>query len=109
MLLDKIQTTPELLSFTEVIAYIDAHYSFEPIAFTNGNLHNAVGQNSGSCKLFQFALLHNLTKQQTLACFAEHYQDVVHNPTAESHQNIRNFMQFGIEGLVFEKLTLVAR
>jgi hypothetical protein len=109
MLLEKIQTTPELLSFTEVIAYIDDHYHFEPIAFTNGNVHNAAGQNAGSNKLFQFALLHKLSAQQTLQCFAEHYQDVLNNPNAETHQNIRNFIQYGFEGLQFEKLTLVTK
>jgi hypothetical protein len=108
MLIEKIQTNPEALAFTEVMQYIDTNYNFEPIAFTNGLLENAAGQNSGSCKLFQFAIINKLTKQQTLSCFAEHYQDVLNNPNGESHQNIRNFMQYGFEGLVFEKFTLNA-
>lgn len=89
-------------SFQDVIAFIDENYHFTPISFKNGNQHNEAGQNNGSCKVFSFAKLNNLSKEETLLLFCEHYQDVLKTPQATDHQNIRNFMQFGWDGIIFD-------
>jgi len=46
----------------------------------------------------------------TLASFAQYYFiDVLENPNATDHQNIRNFIKTGFEGLIFEKETLTEK
>ena len=82
---------------------IDALYDFTPTTFKNGELMNEQGQNNGSCKLFAFAKLHNLNLQQTLNCFGAYYRDdVLKHPEATDHQNIRNFMKYGLAGIKYE-------
>jgi hypothetical protein len=103
----KLNTAPETIQFNDTIATIDAHYEFTPTAFQNGTIKNEAGQNSGSCKLFSFAKLQGLSEPQTLACFGDYYRvDVVQHPDAQDHQNIRNFIQFGWSGIVFESSAL---
>jgi len=98
--LDTLKNTPEHIDFNALMTLIDAHYDFKPCAFKNGDLQNKAGENSGSCKLFYFAKLHNLNKEETLACFGVYYrEDVLQNPDADNHQNIRNFMQYGWQGI----------
>ena len=104
---EKINQAPETLTFPEVIAHIDAHYDFTPTRFTNGTAVNEAGQNNGSCKIFSFAQVQGLTKEQTLALFGDYYRvDVLGNPSGTDHQNIRNFMQSGWEGIRFEGTAL---
>lgn len=101
--LNKLNTAPETIQFSETMAVIDSLYQFTPTAFRNGKLENAAGENNGSCKLLHFAQLQGLSPAQTLACFGEHYwHDVLPNPDGEGHQNIRNFMVSGWDGVVFE-------
>lgn len=103
----KIKETPTLVEFSETMAVIDENYTFEPTAFSNGELQNESGQNSGSCKLFAFAKKQAFTKEETLACFGRYYfDDVLKNPDGTDHQNIRNFMKTGFEKLIFEKSPL---
>ncbi len=98
----KVKTSPETLEFNELMELIDTNYTFTPTAFGNGELRNEVGENSGSCKLFSFAKSHALSVNETLACFGEYYrEDVLENPTADNHQNIRNFMKTGWDGISF--------
>ncbi|PZX55875.1 HopJ type III effector protein [Algoriphagus ratkowskyi] len=102
-LLEKLNTTPEIIDFSDVIEFIDANFNFTPTRFTNGDTVNEAGQNNGSCKIFSFASLQNLTQDQTLALFGDYYRtDVLANPEGTDHQNIRNFMQTGWEGILFE-------
>ncbi|MDX5339775.1 MAG: HopJ type III effector protein [Cyclobacteriaceae bacterium] len=102
-ILAKLKTDPQGIQFSEVISFIDGKYQFTPTRFTNGATVNEVGQNNGSCKIFSFAQLHHLSKEETLALFGDFYRkDVLENPAGKDHQNIRNFMQFGWEGLQFE-------
>ncbi|MCJ8153292.1 HopJ type III effector protein [Chryseobacterium sp. SSA4.19] len=102
-MIEQIKKSPEHIDFNEVIAHIDKHYNFTPTKFTNGNTVNEAGQNSGSCKIFSFARLHDLSKDETLALFGEFYRkDVLQHPEGTDHQNIRNFMVFGWEGVSFE-------
>ena len=99
----KLQKTPELIEFSETMSAVEANYNFKPTAFKNGKLENAEGQNSGSCKLFAFAKILELSKEETLACFGQFYfNDVLKDPKGTGHQNIRNFMNTGFEGLSFE-------
>lgn len=103
MLLDKIKNTPEEVSFQEVIAYIDENYTFTPTKFTNGEVVNEENQNNGSCKIFSFAKKQGLSVEQTLHLFGDYYRvDVLQHPENEDHQNIRNFIKFGWEGISFE-------
>lgn len=103
MLLEQVKNSPETLEFKEVIAYIDQHYDFTPTAFKNGNTFNDANQNNGSCKVFSFAKLNTLSKEDTLNLFSEFYrEDVLKNPEGTDHQNIRNFIQFGWDGISFE-------
>ncbi|MDI9309283.1 MAG: HopJ type III effector protein [Limnohabitans sp.] len=92
--------------FQEVLTHIDENYDFIPTAFKNGNQYNEAGQNNGSCKVFSFAKLNNLSKEETLALFCEHYQAVLDTPQATDHQNIRNFMEFGWDGISFDNVAL---
>lgn len=105
--LQKLNTSPETIEFTDTMSAVEALYDFTETEFQNGELLNAAGQNSGSCKLFAFAQLQNLSKEQTLACFGTYYRDdVLKNPAGADHQNIRNFMQQGWSGISFSKMPL---
>lgn len=105
-----LNTEPNTIQFNDTIAVIEAYYEFTPTAFQNGSIKNEAGQNSGSCKLFSFAKLHELTEQQTLACFGDYYRiDVLQHPDAQDHQNIRNFMQYGWNGIQFDAQALRAK
>lgn len=107
---NKLTNNPKELDFSDTIATIEANYNFTASAFKNGDLENSNTQNLGSCKVFSFAIKQNFTKEETLACFAQYYFiDVLENPNATDHQNIRNFMNTGFEGLVFENKTLTAK
>ena len=108
--LEKLNTTPEAITFAETIAVIEANYDFTPTAFENGTQHNAAGENSGSCKLFSFSEIQNLSEEATLSCFgAYYYDDVLKNPNGTDHQNIRNFIKTGWEGIGFYGSALVLK
>ncbi|TDE01345.1 HopJ type III effector protein [Flavobacterium sandaracinum] len=108
--LEKLNTTPEAITFAETITVIEANYDFMPTAFENGTQHNAAGENSGSCKLLAFAEIQNLSEQATLSCFgAYYYEDVLSNPNGTDHQNIRNFMKTGWDGIAFYGSALVLK
>lgn len=105
--LNTLRTDPASVSFDDTMAAIAAAYAFTPTAFTNGDVVNAAGQNSGSCKLLAFAKLNGLTKEETLACFGAYYrEDVLKHPDGNDHQNIRNFMRYGWDGVTFETMPL---
>lgn len=95
--------------FSDVIAWIDQHYSFTPTQFQNGTQLNEANQNNGSCKVFALAQLHNLTPEQTLQLFCEHYRAVLEHPEGADHQNIRQFMAQGFGGLSFSGEALALR
>lgn len=101
--LKKLKQTPTAITFPETIAVIEENYDFTPTTFDNGTQHNAAGENSGSCKLFAFAQLQNLSQTETLACFgAFYFEEVLGDPKGINHQNIRNFMKTGWGGIRFE-------
>lgn len=103
MLLEQLKNSPEEIHFKDVITYIDENYNFTPTKFKNGTTVNEADQNNGSCKVFSFAKLNDLSKEDVLNLFGEFYrEDVLKNPEGVDHQNIRNFMEFGWDGIVFE-------
>jgi hypothetical protein len=105
--LKKLKTDDSTVSFQETIAVIDGNYQFTPTAFSNGNQINKVGENNGSCKIFAFAKLNQLNQLQTLSCFGSYYFDaVLKNPQGIDHQNIRNFMENGWDGIGYENQAL---
>lgn len=109
-LLKLIAEQPDQVEFSDVISVIDDNYEFTPTAFDNGELHNDANQNNGSCKIFSFASMQNLTPEQTLACFGDFYRvDVLQHPDNHDHQNIRNFMQHGWDGIKFDGKALSAK
>lgn len=105
-LLQRIDDSPESIAFDEVMAVIDEHYHYTPTDFHNGigddALHNAAGNNAGSCRIFAFAQLHGLDEDSTLACFGSFYRDdVLKFPDRNDHGNIRRFMRDGWAGIRF--------
>jgi len=108
--LNQLKNEPKSISFTDTIATIDANYHFTPTAFKNASLKNAPDQNNGSCKIFAFGLLNRLTETQTLNCFGDYYRkDVLENLHGDDHQNIRNFMKKGWQGITFDGQPLAAK
>lgn len=95
--------------FADVIAFIEARYTHTPTAFKNGAQANAATENQGSAKVFSFAQLNELNQAETLSLFAEHYASVLATPEATDHQNIRQFMINGWDGIAFEGTALVAK
>lgn len=107
---NRLLTKPEAIEFPDTVALINSLYEFTPTVFRNGPLFNEAGQNTGSCKLFAFARLHDLTEAQTLACFGAYYRaDVLKNPEGDSHPNIRQFMETGWSGIEFDSVPLRAK
>ena len=103
----KLKQNQEKITFDETMATVEHSFDFTPTAFQNGELHNEVGQNSGSCKLFAFAKHEGFTEQETLHCFGDYYRvDVLEDIEGASHQNIRNFIKHGWEGISFENEAL---
>lgn len=105
-ILELLRTEPDKVEFGEVIGSIDDNFDFMPTAFQNGDVYNQAGQNSGSCKIFSFGLLHNLTSDELLHCFGSYYKEVLETPNGNDHHNIRNFMKTGWEGINMEGTAL---
>jgi len=104
----------EAVSFDETIAVITDHYYYQATEFSNGLneqlLVNQAGTNEGSCKIFAFAQLNQLNQQQTLNLFGDYYRiDVLSDPDGTGHQNIRNFMRYGWDGIHFNGVALTAK
>ena len=111
--LEKINNK-QAVSFDETMAIIADTYSYQPTEFSNGlkdhKIINTAGTNEGSCKIFAFAQLNNLDQQQTLSLFGDFYTlEVLNDPTGMSHQNIRNFIQYGWEGISFNQQALTKK
>lgn len=110
MFLDKLEHHPEQIEFPDTIALINSLYDFSQTGFRNGEIFNAPGQNVGSCKIFAFGRLHDLSVENTLACFGAFYRaDVLKNPDSDSHQNIRQFIKTGWKEIEFDGVALRAK
>ncbi len=104
----------EALSFNDTMSVISQNYHYQATEFSNGidgnKLINTAGSNEGSCKIFAFAKINQLTAQQTLSLFGDFYrEEVLKNPDGTQHQNIRNFMQYGWEGIKFTEQALTLK
>ncbi len=113
-LISKIKQQPEAVEFNEVIDVITKHFHYTPSRFTNGigedQVINLAGKNEGSCKIFAFAMLQGLSKDETLACFGRYYRDdVIGHPEASDHANVRLFMRHGWDGIHFDQSPLAAK
>ncbi|MEW6991184.1 HopJ type III effector protein [Colwelliaceae bacterium 6441] len=109
-LISQVKSTNALLDFNDVMSVISNNYHYEQSAFSNGELENQAGTNEGSCKVFAFAKLNNLSEQETLNCFGQYYrEDVIKNPSGNDHGNIRNFMKSGWSGITFDSFPLKAK
>ncbi|MDM1544084.1 HopJ type III effector protein [Empedobacter sp. 189-2] len=53
--------------------------------------------------------LDNLSKEDTLKLFAEHYEAVLATPEGTDHNNIRQFIKNGWEGLKFKNEVLTKK
>ncbi|SFN14931.1 HopJ type III effector protein [Algoriella xinjiangensis] len=107
MILEKLNNNE--IIFADVLAFIDDNYNYTPTAFTNGNQENAIDQNQGSAKVLAFAKLNDYTENDTLKLFAEHYKAVIKTPNGTDHNNIRQFMQNGWNGVSFENDVLTKK
>ncbi len=107
--ISKVKEQPQQLSFEDTMNVIEEHFDFTPSAFKNGEVVNKEGENSGSCKLLSFAQLQQLSKEETLHCFGQYYRDVLQTPAGDDHQNIRNFMKTGWDGVSFDQDPLVKK
>jgi hypothetical protein len=106
LFLEKLNSNAAI-SFDETMTVINTNYHYQPTEFINGLneelLINQAGTNEGSCKIFAFAKIHQLNQQQTLNLFGDYYRiDVLNNPQGTGHQNIRNFIKFGWNGISFQ-------
>ena len=105
--LKRLESEPETIAFADTMAVIESHYDYTATAFSNGEQHNKAGENEGSCKILAFAYINNLSITQTLHCFGDYYRkDVLDYPSREDHQNIRQFILDGFEGIKFDVLPL---
>ncbi len=110
LFLARLRSRPEAIEFPDTIALINRLYRFEPTTFRNDDLVNEAGRNDGSCRLFAFARLHDLDRDETLALFGAYYRsDVLKTPDGDSHPNIRRFMRTGWAGIEFDGVPLRAR
>jgi len=98
-----LKNSPKKIEFSDTMHIIESNYVFTPTAFKNGKLQNKASENLGSCKLLAFSKLQGFTKEEALACFGQYYfEDVLKDSNGIGHQNIRNFMNTGFDGLTFE-------
>jgi hypothetical protein len=93
--------------FIEIQNTIDDGYSYSSNGFTIGNIYNDANSNQWSGKVLSYAVLNKLTTEQTLELFGEHYRDVLANPDADTHKNIRALMKFGLDGVSFDSNKLL--
>ncbi|MCK4493603.1 MAG: HopJ type III effector protein [Methylococcales bacterium] len=107
--LDRIKNQ-QAVSFSDTMAIIATYYHYSPSEFSNGlgdeKITNATGTNEGSCKLFYFAQLQQLSPAHTLSLFGDYYQDVLKKPDNTDHMNIRTFIKFGWDGIEFQNNVL---
>jgi hypothetical protein len=113
-LIRRINDRPNSIEFNVMMEFISQNYVYKPVRFVNGlgsdAFINDAGTNEGSCKIFALGKLLGLDEQATLACFGSYYRsDVLGNPAGEDHANIRNFMKYGWDGILFDSNALTAK
>ena len=109
-IINQLNTSPTTVNFADVISVIETNYTYQPTRFVNGDAINESGTNEGSCKIFAFAQLNELSADATLACFGQYYRDdVLQHPAGTDHANIRNFMVTGWAGVSFDANALTSK
>jgi hypothetical protein len=88
--------------FADTLAFIAGWFDFTPSAFRNGCVSNSIEQNQGSCRVLAMAELLELTTEQTLKCFGEHYRDVLATPGVDNHHNLRRLLAEGLVDIKFD-------
>jgi len=97
-----VEMSSDDLTFEQVMEVIDQHYESQLLEFKNGDMLNKQGENEGTAKILSYAALSNMSKETTLKLWGQYYREVLANPNGTDHQNIRNFMKYGWEGVPFE-------
>lgn len=92
--------------FSSTLEFIENWFDFSASAFRNGSVANQVDQNQGSCKVFALAQLLELSQEQALRCFGEHYRDVLATPEVDNHHNLRRVLKEGLAGIEFDTFPL---
>jgi hypothetical protein len=100
-LLRKVRTDASSLMFAETLEAIELGFEFFGVKFSCGDVVSSSSENTGSSKVLSMAILVGLTDAETLACFGEHYRDVLADPSGASHANIRALMATGLAGVKF--------
>lgn len=100
------QLTQQDFQFETTLSFIEQYYLFTPSAFNNGGVLNNAEQNQGSCKVFALAQLLNLSKDQALSCFGQHYRDVLATPEVDNHHNLRRVLKEGLDNITFSQFPL---
>ncbi|MCZ2722836.1 HopJ type III effector protein [Marinomonas sp. 15G1-11] len=109
-LIELLKSNPEQVSFNQSISTIDKEYDFVETKFVNGSQINEAGKNNGSCKILAFAMLNQLSQQETLHLFGDYYRkDVLEHPLEQDHQNIRQFIEGGWDAVQFEAIALTPK
>jgi hypothetical protein len=89
--------------FAATLAFINEWFEFTPTAFRNGTVANSAEQNQGSCRVLALALMQNLSGEQALKCFGEHYRDVLATPGRDNHHNLRRLQADSLADIHFEQ------
>jgi hypothetical protein len=93
--------------FAEIQDTINNEYDYSPNGFTIGDVYNDANSNQWSGKVLSYAVLNELTTEQTLELFGEHYRDVLDNPNADTHKNIRALIKFSLNSVSFDNNKLL--
>ena len=99
--INKIEMSGDDLMFQEFIDMCDEQYEDGLIEFKNGDIVNKPNENHGSAKVLSYAALADFDKETTLKLWGQYYRDVKATPDGDDHQNIRNFMKYGWDGVDF--------
>jgi len=102
---DKVKQGSEV-AFKDTMAMIDEYYEYFEVPFTCGDLLNKPKENTGSAKIFSFALLNRMDEKQTLGLFGEIARNL--SPSGTDHGNIRNFLKYGWKGVQFNSGLAIA-
>lgn len=108
-LLERLRRAPETVMLDEALEAIDDAYEFTPVAFANGPLRHEAGDKVRSCRIYALGRLHDLSPAETLACFGEHYREVLADPRGDAHMTIRVFMKGGWAGVSHASMPLTPR
>lgn len=97
------------VEFKDVLTHIDDLYLYSPSSFKNGLQNNSENENQGSARVLFYAKINNLSKEEALELFAEHYTAVLSNPAGTDHQNIRQFQSSGWDSVHFDNDVLTKK